>query len=160
MKYLYHGSGVSDLRMLDPEGSAGFKKYVYATTYPAFAAIFIDTPSSSLLGTWDVSRNGKPYFCELVEGIFATHYENKSGSIYTVDRSLFSKRKEMWAQEYISTERVPIIREEKIPDIKTYMKSLEKKGEFRLVTYAERFQILPNYNDRMLDLVLRGGLNF
>ncbi len=151
---LYHGSKKRNLKVLVPSDGGHDKKYVYAVSCEAFAAIFINRPGGSLVASWGRLK-GKPYFCEKKRGVFKRNYEGKQGSIYVVNKKYFSQKKNLWKEEYVSKKKVPVVEEIKINDLGKYMKKLEKEGKFKIIYHRNRLKYFPKIDKELVDSAVK-----
>ena len=148
---LYHGSLNQKLKYLKP-GNGGYKKdFVYAVSCKAFAAIFINRKGGSLVASWGRLKNGLPYFCERKKGIFKSNYNNQKGSIYVVDKKYFKQNKKLWEEEWVSEQKVPIIEEIKIKNLKKYLLELESKGKIKIILFKDRKKFFPNIDKELIE---------
>ncbi|MFW6283306.1 MAG: hypothetical protein ACOC1P_04615 [Minisyncoccales bacterium] len=150
MVYVYHGSKISGLSKINPFKSGYNKKYVYAVSDPAFAVIFINRQGGSLVASWGRLKDGKPYFCEKIKGVFNSNYKNQNGSLYILDKSYFLRKKGFWNEEFISSKEVPVIKEVKINDLEEYLLELEKKGKFKFIPYEKRLDYFPEIDGNIM----------
>jgi len=82
---LYHGTNKPHLKSILPNNSG----YVHATSELVFSLIFSSRERNSLTAKWGMNKDGIPYFCEKVEGIFDSLYGNLSSYIYILDRKKY-----------------------------------------------------------------------
>lgn len=148
---LYHGSSIQNLKYLNPKESGHKKGFVYAVSCKAFAAIFINRKGGSLVASWGRLKNKTPYFCERKKDIFETNYDNQKGSIYVVDKKYFKQNKKLWKEEWVFEQKVPIIEEIKINNLKKYLLNLESKKEIKIIRFKDRKKFFPNIDKELIN---------
>lgn len=153
MEYLYHGSKIGGLKILEPHEST-HGTYVYATPNEALAVIFSGKNASDLVQA--ISRHGheEPYnIVERVPGAFAKMYDGSS-SIYTIPADNFEDIKTGFT-ELVSSSPVEVISEEKIPRIYEKLKELEKDGKIKIYRYPNRPDYIPEDDTDLLEKTIR-----
>ncbi|HAB67159.1 MAG TPA: hypothetical protein DCE23_07310 [Firmicutes bacterium] len=143
MGILYHGSSTPNLKTLTPHRST-HGTYVYATNEKSFAIIFSSTGGDDQVLT--IYRNSSDEPLKLVEripNVFNTIF-SKSSSIYEVDDSTF-KNINTGFSELVSTEEVPVLKEEHINFLIDKVIELANSGQIELYYYPNRpKEISPN----------------
>ncbi|MBT4208902.1 hypothetical protein HON59_02030 [bacterium] len=155
ISYLYHGAKQQNLTELSPFEAGHIKKYVYATSSQALALIFINRPGGSLIANWGKGEEGIPYYCEKIEGVLKKNYAGVKGSIYVVDKRLFSQDNELHNIEFVSKETVPVIKEIKIDDLEEYFKKLNDEGKVNIIYYEDRLKFFPNIDKETVESALK-----
>lgn len=147
MKKLYHGSHIQGLKEITPKESGYGQSYVYAISTLPFALIFSVQVRNTFIAGWGRLKDSTPYFCEKRPGAFDLFYKDKKSSIYVLDSKNFFQKENMWKEEYVSKETENVLEEIKVDDVKDYLLDLEKKGEFKFISYKDRKKYFPNIDE-------------
>ncbi|MDA3886773.1 MAG: hypothetical protein PF638_14375 [Candidatus Delongbacteria bacterium] len=152
--YVYHSSKEQGLKVLEPNTSMHGEKWVYATTSLEMSVVFLSGRGGDL--TCQVGRDketGKVFICERFKDVFEFRYSNTSGSIYLLPSDKFIKGKTDWDEEVVCNEKVKIIEEVKIDNVKNYILNLTKEERIFLVKFPNKIGQIPDDDE---DLVFRG----
>lgn len=147
-KYVYHGSKIQGMKVLTPKEAGYNKSFVYATTNPAFSAIFINRPGGSFTAGFK-KISGVVNYWERKKGVFNKNYKNQKGSIYVLDAKDFHKDKKIWKEERIANKPVKVLKEIKINDLKHYLLALEKQNKFKFISFKDRLKYFPKDEKKM-----------
>ncbi|MCD4819258.1 MAG: hypothetical protein K8S23_11265 [Candidatus Cloacimonetes bacterium] len=152
--FVYHSSNVKDLKVLNPNVSTHGENWVYATTSLEMSAVFLSRRGGDL--TCQVGRDSitkKVFICERFKNSFEYRYDNFSGSIYVLSGEKFIKGKTGWNEEVVCNEKVDVLKEIKVTNIKNYLLSMIEKEKIILVRFPNKIAEIPNDEE---DLVYRG----
>ena len=144
MKYVYHGSPIPNLKIIQAKESTHMKKWVYACTSKAISTIFLSQLGNDLY--YSLSGDGIDYQVELVErkkGMFK-HIFNCSGYIYKVDASNF-KNEAGLIKLYLYPERpnrIPQDNSDLIPKVIRWQKNGFDVNKF--------YKLYPELKDKFL----------
>lgn len=140
MQYVYHGSSKRGLKVLKPSVSTHGESWVYATKDLVMSAVFLGREGGDL--TCQVGRNedGTVYVTERFEGAFDMRYKT-SGSLYRLSRKGFLENKTSWREEVVSPSAVKVVEEIDIPNVRDYLKGLEKEGKLIVSYFPERYNV-------------------
>ena len=85
MNYVYHGSKINDLKIIEPRISTHQQNLVYATKSPCISTIFLSNGGSDLVYALggEGTKENPAYLVERIPQIFDKIY-NGTGSIYTL----------------------------------------------------------------------------
>lgn len=153
-KYVFHSSTKQNLKVLKPNKSTHDKDWIYATTTIEMSAVFLSGKGGDL--TCQVGRDqktGKVFICERFKDAFDYRYNNCSGSIYLLPGKKFKKNKTGWDEEVVSIEKIKIIEEIKINNIKEYLLKLIQQERILLLRFPQKIANIPIDDE---DLVYRG----
>lgn len=161
MQKIFHGSSISDLKVLKPKEAGHKESYVYATTKHALACVFCANPRSSLEFRLGEDENEEIVFCEKFEGVFDKYYKNLKASLYILNSEDFKSLPNLHPREVVSDNKVTILDEIVIQDMKDYLLNLEEEGLFTFVPYKERLQYFPEIDNELesktLSLIAKYG---
>lgn len=153
MKYVYHGSPVSNLKVIQPRSSTHMKKWVYATYSKAIATIFLSSKGSDLY--YYLSGTGKKddpvILVERKENMFKNIF-NVSGSIYKLSAINFLENKTGWSAEVVSDKEEKVISEYYIENVYDELLKLADTNKLKLYLYPNRPNNIPVDNS---DLIYR-----
>ena len=148
MGEIYHGSQIPNLKELTPHKST-HGNYVYATKDKNIALLFSNHIFNDFLLTiYKNEETGAYELTERVPGILDKAFQ-KDSTIYTLNDETF-KDIHTGFNEVVSEETVPVMKEEHIENIYTEIKKLEQSGIFKLYTYPNRPQNIPNNDSDLL----------
>jgi hypothetical protein len=154
-QYLFHGTTSNNLKTLLPNKSTHGKSYVYATHNPILAVLF----SSNKLGDFGCSigsdYSGTPFVCERFSGAFKSCYSLYDISIYIVDKTLFFKADDLFADEFVSDRNVPVLEEMRVHDVFLFLKVLELKKELIIYEFPARPACVPSDDSDLYNLRLK-----
>jgi len=153
MKYVYHGSNLSNLKIIKRNRSTHNKKWVYATYSKELSIIFISKKGNDLY--YKLSGDGIKYSVELIErkkGMFNDIF-NVSGSIYKLDSKNFISNMTGWTAELISEYDEKVIEEEYIDNVLDELIKLDKDKKIKLYFYPERPIDMPLDNSDLIPKV-------
>ena len=145
---VYHGSSVENLKTIVPHKST-HGVYVYASYDKEVAVVFTKNCGNDL--TYSMGRNGQtgPWLLvERVPGAFEVMFNNSS-SLYTLSGKSFKKINSNF-DEVVSTEEVPVLREEKISNVYIAIKELENLGKIKLIPFDRDNEFIQNSIKNML----------
>lgn len=155
MKYVYHGSSVPNLKIINKYKSTHMNNWVYACYSKAVATIFISKQGSDLF--YSLSGDGKNNKIELVErkpGMFKNIF-NCSGYIYKLDASNFKENQTGWSAEVVSDSDEKVISFEYIENVYNELIKLDKENLIKLYLYPNRPDYVPLDNSDLIPKVLR-----
>ena len=151
---VYHSTIKEGLKVLSPNKSTHGNNWLYATTSLEMSAVFLSGRGGDL--TCQVGRDPltkKVYICERFKNSFEYRYDNFSGSIYVLPGEKFIKGKTGWNEEVVCNEKIDILKEINISNIKHYLLNLIEKEKILLVRHPKKIAGIPNDDE---DLVYRG----
>ena len=153
MTIYYHGSDQMDLNIIKPKISTHGKKYVYATKYKNLALIFLSRWNDFLLtlGTNIIKNNLKITLVERHKNIIKDVFQNKNGTIYTLESDNFKQIPDMWEFEYISEKEEIPIKMEIIENILDKINELKFVNEIEIYYYPNRPQNIPENDYDMVE---------
>ena len=153
MAIYYHGSTISDLKVLHTNKNATHGNYGYATPSKVVATIFASRCGDDLVVSIFGDGNGNYALVERIPNAFDYMYST-SGSIYTVDSSYY-KDLHTGFNEVLTTEDVPVLGEEKIDNMMDEINRLSEEGSITLYTYPNRPNSIPIDDSDLIDVVLK-----
>ncbi|GAB6107987.1 hypothetical protein [Fusibacter bizertensis] len=113
---LYHVSRKNNLKILEPNVSTHGKAYVYAIENIVTAMLF-GAPQDDFDFIIDVNNYGVPRITECYKDGFRSVYKGQSCSIYTLNRQGFKNGITGWSPEFVSENRVRVLKEEHVEDL-------------------------------------------
>lgn len=131
---LYHASQVFGLTVLLPQTSTHQTPYVYAIR-GRLTALCFGAPKDDFDLLMDEGE-GRPVLWECYPGAFRRIYGGKSCSLYAVKETGFLQGKTGWAPELVCPEAVPVLWEERIPDLFLVLSQAAEAGECILHAYS------------------------
>lgn len=155
MAIYYHGSTVSDLKVLHTNKNATHGNYGYATSSKVVATIFASRCGDDLVVSIFGDGNGNYALVERIPNAFDYMYST-SGSIYSVDSSYYQDHKTGF-NEVLTTEDVPVISEEKIDNMMDEIDRLSEDGKLTLFRYPNRPNSIPSDDSDLINVVLRNA---
>lgn len=155
MGYVYHGSNISDLKVIKKHNSTHMKEWVYASYSKAIATIFLSKQGSDLF--YSLSGDGKNYPVELVERkpLMFKKIFNCSGYIYKLDALNFKENQTGWSAEVVSDTDEKVISFEYIENVYDELIKLDNEGLIKLYLYPNRPNYVPLDNSDLISKVLR-----
>ena len=153
-RIVFNSSHIENFRAIIPNVSTHNENWVYATTTIEMSAVFLSGKGGDL--TCQVGRDpltNKVFICERFKNSFEYRYNNTSGSIYLLPGDKFIKDKTGWDEEVVCSEKVDIIQEIKISNVKSYLLNLIKNDRILLVKFPNKTANIPSDDE---DLVYRG----
>ena len=152
MNYVYHGSNVKGLKVIEPRVSTHQQNLVYATKSPCVATIFLSNGGSDLVYVLGgQGTNEKPaYLVERLPGVFNKIFSGE-GSIYTLNSEPFNYKEGFWNAEVVAEESQMVLKEEKIDNILEKLEEYKKEGVLKLYRYPERPDFIPLDNSDLID---------
>lgn len=155
MKYVYHGSNVSNLDVIKPNKSTHMKEYVYATPSKAIATIFLSKKGNDLYYYLAGDGiNSKVVLVERKEGMFKEIF-NRGGYIYKLDATNFKSGLTSWSAEVVSDKEEKVISKKYIKNVYEELLKLNDKGLIDLYLYPSRPSNVPNDNSDLIPKVTR-----
>lgn len=153
---VYHGSSVGSLETITPHKST-HGTYVYASYDKEIATIFAKKCGNDL--TYGIGRTNKsePWtLIERVPGAFEVMFNNPF-SLYTLSDESF-KDINTHFDEVVSTKEVKVLKEEKYSNVYEALKSLERQGKVRFISFNPNSEIIHKDIDNMLERYVKGCL--
>lgn len=160
MKYVYHGSNISNLKKIKPNVSTHMKKWVYATPSKAIATIFLSSKGNDLyyyLGG-SGTKESPIVLVERKKGMFKKIF-NVSGSIYKLNGNNFLENQTGWSLEVISDKEARVIDEYYVENVYEELIKLNNEGELNLYLYPNRPKNIPVDNSDLIIKVKRWEKN-
>ena len=154
MKYVYHGSKNSDLKVIKKNKSTHNTPWVYGTYSKALSLIFISSKGNDLyyyLGG-DGSKQYPYTLVERKEGMFKEIFSER-GTIYYLSNKNFISGKTGWSAEVVSEYDEPVIKEERIDNVYDELIKLNDSGEIKVFLYPNRPEWLPIDNSDLISKV-------
>lgn len=155
---LYHVSPVAGIQTLEPHLSSHGTPYVYAIANRSVGLVFgvHKDDFDFLIATDD---DGVTELAECYPGALERIYRGHACSVYTVDEADFQRGKTGWTQELVCSHAVPVLGEERVPDLYAALLAEEKQGRLRI----QRYQANPEYRQRIarhvVDRIIRFGVD-
>ncbi len=141
---VYHVSGTSGIRVLQPRVSTHKKAYVYAIDNLVTGLLFgVNKDDFDFILSTD--EEDRPLVYECYPDAFRLSYEGKGCSVYELSEEGFIRGATSWMPELESEQEVPVLRETVVPDL--YSRLLEEEKEGNLVLH--RYQDTPEYKERI-----------
>ena len=151
---LYHVSSTSNLKILVPRISTHGKAYVYAIENVVTAMLF-GAKHSDFDFIIDTRNDGRPRLSECYEGGFERIFKDKTCSIYTVDRNGFKKGITGWSPEYVSENRVRILKEDHVRDLHNRLMLEEEQGNLSIRTFEDTSEYKTEIENHIKDRLIR-----
>lgn len=150
---LYHGSSVSGIEKLCPQGLDG-SPYVYLTHSKVLAAIYAHNPLTRPNGFFSYwwSKEGKLFYDEYFENQLEEIYAGQRGYVYECEGEYPRMERMPWV--YLSEQAVPIAKCSEIPDIYQRLLQYEREG---LLT-IQRWKEVPQKQREIWENVVRRSL--
>lgn len=159
MKYVYHGSSISNLKIIKPNESTHMKKWVYACASKAISIIFLSPLGNDLY--YSLSGDGINYPVELVErkkGMFKKIFDC-SGYIYKLDATNFKSGQTSWTAELVSDKEEKVVETIYIENVYKELIKLNEEGLIKIYLYPERPNRIPNDNSDLIYKVIKWQKN-
>ena len=154
MKYVYHGSQKSNLKIITKRKSTHQQDWVYATFSKAIATIFICNKASDL--NYYLGGKGTEFepfiLVERKKNMFKQIF-NISGSLYSLSSKNFLSNKTGWSAEVVSTQDEDVIKEEYIENVYEKLVDLNNQKELILYLYPDRPEFIPLDNSDLIPKV-------
>ena len=160
MKYVYHGSYKTKLKVIRPNVSTHMKKWVYATPSFAIATIFLSNKGNDLYYYLGGSKTKEETIIlvgrkkDMFKDIF-----NISGSIYKLNSKNFRENQTDWSMEVVSDKDEEIVEEYFIDNVYNELIKLDKQGELKLFFYPNRPNFIPLDNSDLIPKVKKWEKN-
>lgn len=155
MKYVYHGSNISNLKVIKPHKSTHLNDWVYATPSKAIATIFLSPLHSDYY--YYLSGNGitsDVILVERKEGMFKKIF-NYDGYIYKLKSDNFKSGKTSWSAEVVSDKEEKIVSSYYVKNIYDELVKLDKEGLIKLYLYPNRPDEVPFDNSDLISKVVK-----
>lgn len=163
MRYVYHGSHVSNLKLIKRHKSTHKQNWVYASYSEVIATIFLNKNGSDLY--YFLAGNGSSdnpiVLVERKEGMFKKIF-NTDGSIYKLSCKNFLENQTGWSSEVVSNCDEEVISERHIDNVYEELLKLSYQNKIQLYLYPERPSNVPIDNSDLIPKVIRwhkNGLN-
>lgn len=156
MNYVYHGSSISNLKVIKVDKSHVSRKWIYASASRAVATIFLSKNANDLY--YFLGGSGKPndplMLVERKPNMFDRMF-HVSGSIYKLSADNFCKNKTGWSTEVVSEEDELVLEERKIEDAYIELLKLNDIHELDLYFYPDRPSFIPIDNSDLIPKVIK-----
>ena len=150
MAYVYHGSKVEGLKVLEPHKSThGF--YVYATVSKEIAIIMSKRCGDDATYSLTTGSDGKLDLVERIPNAFSKMFSN-SFSLYLLDDKSF-KDIHTGFNEVVSEVSVPVIKEEHYESLMDAIIKLEEDGLINIYYYPNRPSYIPDDDSDLIDKI-------
>ena len=156
MEYVYHGSSTRGLKELTPHKST-HGVYVYATDDRRIAIVFSKRCGDDYVFSFGQNDDGPYHLVERMPGAFDKMFSNDS-ALYTLPADTF-KDLQTGFREIVSTETVPVLNEEYIPNVFDAVKKLEEEGFLIIHRYPSRPDWIPEDDSDLVRKVVRRNIN-
>ena len=156
MKYVYHGSNKSDLKVIKPNVSTNMKNWVYATPSLAVATIFLSNKGNDLyyyLGG-SGTKESPIILVERKKDMFKDIF-NVSGIIYKLNSENFLENQTGWSMEVVSNKDEKVVEKYTIDNVYNELIKLDKQGKLKLYLYPNRPNHIPIDNSDLIPKVIR-----
>lgn len=136
---LYHGSPRGGIKTLRPSLSQHGKAYVYFSTNPVIAAMYVfnPLPAPHAFFPYGFDREGRLIYEEYYEGQFMELYGGREGFLYECDEVPDTFNPTKIPHVLVSAAPVPVSRCTRIPDAAEYFRARAEEGKLRLFFYDE-----------------------
>ena len=131
---LYHGSPQGGIGMLQPSLSQHGKAYVYFSTNPVIAAMYVfnPLPAPHAFFPYGFDREGRLIYEEYYEGQFEQLYGGREGFLYECDNVPGAFNPTQIPHVLVSAAPVPVSRCTRIPDAAEYFRARAGEGKLRI----------------------------
>ena len=155
MEYVYHGSRVHGIKILEPQKST-HGNYVYATSDKIIAIVMARKNGGDLIYAFGrMSKDGPYDLVERVPYAFDKMFDTDF-SLYTLDASSF-KNIHTGFNEVVSNTEVEVLKEEIYPNLKEEIEKLAIEGKIKIYRYPERPEYIPEDDS---DLLVKAQNNY
>jgi len=154
---LYHASREAGLRSIELSVSTHGKAFVYAIRNRITAVCF-GAPKDDFDLLMD-EADGIPHLYECYPHATEAVYRGRSCSLYAVVEEGFISGATGWDAELVCESAVPVIREERIGDILSFLMSAVAQGACVLHRYSEDRQYRFMLREELGERIDRLGLN-
>lgn len=160
MAYLFHGSNVADITHLEARSKLhGADEYViYLTDHVPYALFYIwdaahtGTQSKHVTG-W--TKDGIAFYEEQFPDQLRTFYQGVSGYLYYVNETPCIQSMQDRQNIFYSTEDMPIVKKEWIPDIYDALQEYERVGLLKVLRYSEQSKERQKELTEMIAVAIR-----
>ena len=153
---LYRGTKISGLKFMEPRIVNHGEKYVYATTDKVEAIIYsVKGGNLNYTNIYGYDDDGKRCLIERKKGWLEKIFPVE-GRYYLLDDKPFFKHNELGVgdNEYVSKEKVKVIKEVTIPNVYDYFKDLEEKQELKIYYYPDRPKAYPKDDSDLIECAI------
>lgn len=156
MNYVYHGSKISGLKVIEPRVSTHQQNLVYATKNPCIAAIFLSDGGNDLVYVLggQGTKEKPAYLVERLPGMFDKIFSGE-GSIYTLNGETFSYKEGFWNAEVVSEGPQKVLKEEKVDNILSKLEEYQEEGTLKLYKYPDRPDFVPLDNSDLIEKYIK-----
>lgn len=136
---LYHGSPRGGINTLRPSLSQHGEAYVYFSTNPVIAAMYVfnPLPAPHAFFPYGFDREGRLIYEEYYEGQFMELYGGREGFLYACDDVPDAFNPTAIPHVLVSAAPVPVSRCTRIPDAAEYFRARAEEGKLRIFFYGE-----------------------
>lgn len=155
---LYHVSGTSGLKTLQPRVSTHKKAYVYAIENMVTGLLFGARCDDFdfIISTDD---DGAPAVFECYPDAFKKVYQGKSCSVYEVSDEGFLRGMTSWEPELVCENEVEVLREVFVNDIYQRLLEEESKGNLEIIRYEHSDEYRKMIYEHIFDRIARFGID-
>lgn len=154
---VYHVSGTSGIRVLQPRVSTHNKAYVYAVEDLVTGLLF-----GARKDDFDfqicTDETGKTHVYECYPGGFRKVYEGRSCSVYELPAENFQRGKTSWTAELVSEQEVAVQSETVVTDLFQRLLEEEKAGSLFLHRYSDSPEYKKRIAEHVTDRLIRFGV--
>ena len=154
---LYHASKEKGLTFLEPHISTHSRPYVYAIRNKTTAVLFGAPKDDFDLLTDEI--DGIPHLYECYSNAVETIYRGKSCSLYSVSEEGFISGVTGWEPELVCENKVPVIREERMSDIFSYLSNAAAQGKCVIHRYSDEQQYRSMLREELSERIRCFGLS-
>lgn len=154
---LYHASKERGLKYLEPHVSTHGKSFVYAVRNKITAILF-GAPKDDFDLLID-EIDGIPHLYECYPYAAETIYSGKSCSLYAVSEKGFISNETGWDPELVCENAVPVIQEENIRDIFSYLSNAAARDKCVIHRYSDEHQYQCMLREELGERISCFGLN-
>ena len=156
MKYVYHGSNKSNLKVIKPNISTHMKNLVYATPSFVVATIFLSKKGNDLY--YYLGGKEEIILVERKKDMFKDIF-NISGTIYKLSGENFLENQTGWSMEVVSNKEEKVLEEYTIDNLYNELIKLNNEGKLRIYFYPERPDFIPLDNSDLIPKVKKWEKN-
>lgn len=150
MAYVYHGSKVEGLKVLEPHKST-HGNYVYATYSKEIAIIMSKRCGDDATYSLTTNSDGKLDLVERIPNAFCKMFSN-SFSLYILDDTSF-KNINTGFNEVVSEDSVPVIKEEHYDNLMYAINKLVEEKMINIYYYPNRPSYIPDNDYDLIDKI-------